>query len=79
MANSSPDYAGFFPFGWLRGVREDNWQIFWSKQTGDIFLKSTLGSTLVKVGEVSQWTEAKKKADFLIENSDSLPEEIFDH
>ena len=74
---SSADYAGFFPFGWLRGLREDNWQIFWNKQTGDIFLKSTLENTLVKVAQASEWIEAKKKADFLIENPDSLSEEIF--
>ena len=65
---SSADYSGFFPFGWLRGFRGDNWQIFWNKRTGDLFLKATTEDTLIKVGEASNWMEAKKKADFLMEN-----------
>ena len=69
---SSADYSGFFPFGWLRDFRGDNWQIFWNKETGDLFLKATLEDTLVKVGEAFDWMEAKKKADSLMENPDSV-------
>ena len=76
---SSADYSGFFPFGWLRGFKGDNWQIFWSKKTGDLFLKATLENILIKVGEASNWLEAKKKADFLMKNPDSVTMEIVDH
>ncbi len=76
---SSADYSGFFPFGWLRGFRGDNWQIFWDKKTGDLFLKATKEDTLVKIGEVSDWMEAKKKADFLMENPDSVTMQFTDH
>ncbi len=76
---SSADYSGFFPFGWLRGFRGDNWQILWDKKTGDLFLKATKEDTLVKVGEVSDWMEAKKKADFLMENPDSVTMQFTDH
>lgn len=75
----STDYSGFFPFGWLRGFRDDNWQIFWNKKTGDLFLKATIENTLIKVGEASDWMEAKKKADFLMENPDSVTVEFTDH
>lgn len=73
------DYSGFFPFGWLRGFRDDNWQIFWSKKTGDLFLKATTKNTLIKIGEASDWMKAKEKADFLMENPDSVVMQFTDH
>ena len=73
------DYSGFFPFGWLRDFQGDNWQIFWNKKTGDLFLKATRENTLVKVGEASDWMEAKKKADFLMENPDSVATQFADN
>lgn len=76
---SGADYSGFFPFGWLRDFKGDNWQIFWNKKTGDLFLKATLEDVLIKVGEASDWMEAKKKADFLMENPDSVTMEIADY
>jgi len=75
---SSTDYSGFFPFGWLRDLQGDNWQIFWSKKTGHLFLKATAKNTLVKIGEAPDWTEAKKKADFLMQNPDSVTIETGD-
>ncbi len=72
------DYSGFFPFGWLKNFRGDNWQIFWEKKSGDIFLKATAQSTLLKVTNAPDWVEAKKKADFLIENPDSVATGIKD-
>ncbi len=73
---SGADYSGFFPFGWLRNFRGDNWQIFWNKKTGHLFLKATAKNALVKIGETPDWTEAKKKADFLMQNPDSVAAEI---
>lgn len=75
----SVDYSGFFPFGWLRGFRGENWQIFWNKKTGDLFLKATVEDTLIKVGEAPDWIDAKKKADFMMENPDSVTMQIADH
>ncbi len=68
---SNADYSGFFPFGWLRNFRGDNWQILWNKKTGDLFLKATSKNVLIKVGDTHDWTEAKKKADSLMENPNS--------
>ncbi len=75
---SGTDYSGFFPFGWLREFRGNNWQIFWNKKTGHLFLKSTVENTLIKIGEASDWMEAKKKADLLIQNPDSVTIETAD-
>ena len=75
---SGSDYSGFFPFGWLRDFQGDNWQIFWSKKTGHLFLKATAKNTLVKIGEAPDWAEAKKKADFLMQNPDSVTIETVD-
>ena len=66
------DYSGFFPFGWVRGFRDDNWQIFWNKRTGDLFLKSTAGDDLLPVGNCADWMEAKKKADSVMKDPASV-------
>ena len=75
---SSTDYSGFFPFGWLRDFRKDNWQILWDKKTGHLFLKATVKDTLIKIGEAPDWVGAKKKADLLIQNPDSVTMETAD-
>jgi len=75
---SGTDYSGFFPFGWLRDFQGDNWQIFWNKKTGHLFLKATAKNTLVKIGEAPDWAEAKKKADFLMQNPGSVTIETAD-
>ncbi len=68
----SADYSGFFPFGWIRCQDGDNWQIYWSGKTGKLYLKATKTDALVKVAEAANWTEAKKKADSLITEPDSV-------
>ena len=68
------DYSGFFPFGWVRGVRGDNWQILWNRKTGDVFLKATSKNALVRVADAPDWVRAKEKADFIMENPDSVAE-----
>ena len=72
------DYSGFFPFGWVRGVRGDNWQILWNKKTGDVFLKATAKNALVRVAGASDWVSAKEKADSVMEDPDSVAETAFD-
>ncbi len=71
---SHEDYSGFFPFGWVRGVRGDNWQILWNRKTGDVFLKATAKNALVRVADAPDWVRAKEKADSIMENPDSVAE-----
>ena len=70
------DYSGFFPFGWVRGIRGDNWQILWNRKTGDIFLKATAKNSLVRVADAPDWVRAKEKADSIVENPDSVAETV---
>ena len=72
------DYSGFFPFGWIRKFRGDNWQILWNKKTGEIFLKATAKDALAKAGSASDWIRAKEKADSIMENPDSVAETVAD-
>lgn len=72
------DRSGFFPFGWLREFRGDNWQILWNKKTGKIFLKATAKDTLAKVADAPDWTRAKEKADSIMENPDLVAETVAD-
>ena len=71
---SHEDYSGFFPFGWVRGIRGDNWQILWNRKTRDVFLKATSKNALVRVADAPDWVRAKEKADFIMENPDSVAE-----
>lgn len=71
---SHEDYSGFFPFGWVRGIRGDNWQILWNRKTGDVFLKATAKNSLVRVADAPDWVRAKEKADLIMENPDSVAE-----
>ncbi len=71
---SHEDYSGFFPFGWVRGIRGDNWQILWNRKTGDVFLKATAKNSLVRVADAPDWVRAKEKADSIMENPDSVAE-----
>ena len=71
---SHEDYSGFFPFGWVRGIRGDNWQILWNRKTGDVFLKATAKNSLVRVANAPDWVRAKEKADSIMENPDSVAE-----
>lgn len=71
---SHEDYSGFFPFGWVRGIRGDNWQILWNRKTGDVFLKATAKNSLVRVADAPDWVCAKEKADSIMENPDSVAE-----
>lgn len=72
------DCSGFFPFGWLREFRGDNWQILWNKKTGDIFLKATAKDALARVASASDWTRAKEKADSMMEDPGSVAETVAD-
>lgn len=54
---------GTFPFGWIRGVGEDNWQILWDTQTKVLYAKGTLSRRVIDIGRSYSWQEAKALAD----------------
>jgi hypothetical protein len=52
-----------FPFGWLRGIEDDNWQILWDSQTRILYVKGALSKRVIDLGQPSTWQEAKSLAD----------------
>jgi len=56
---------GTFPFGWVRGIEKDNWQILWDSQTKSIYAKGAISKKLVDIGQPSSWEEAKTLADMV--------------
>jgi hypothetical protein len=59
---------GVFPFGWLRGIEGDNWQILWNSETKLVYGKGAISKRVVRVGESLSWEEAKAFADRIIQN-----------
>ena len=56
---------GTFPFGWIRDYCDDNWQILWCSETGEISLKGAKTKRLVDVANSPDWFNAKLMADDL--------------
>ena len=64
--------AGTFPFGWIRGFREDNWQIIWDPSSKAVLAKAAVSKEVVPLGECSTWQEAKVFADSAIDDINVL-------
>ena len=58
--------AVLFPFGWIRGVKDDNWQLLWNPVTRGFFAKGAISKRIVNLGESSSWIDAKAFADKII-------------
>jgi hypothetical protein len=52
-----------FPFGWVRGIEKDNWQILWDSETKIIYVKGASSKRVIHLGHSSSWEEAKTLAD----------------
>ncbi len=52
-----------FPFGWLRGMDDENWQLLWNPGTGIFFAKGAISKKVINLGESSNWVDAKALAD----------------
>lgn len=52
-----------FPFGWVKGMDDENWQLLWNPETGILFAKSALSKREVNLGESFNWVDAKALAD----------------
>ena len=58
--------AILFPFGWIRGVGNDNWQLLWNPATRAFFAKGAISKKVIDFGESSTWIDAKALADRLL-------------
>jgi len=52
-----------FPFGWIRGIDDENWQLLWNPATCIFFAKGAISKRVINLGESSNWVEAKALAD----------------
>lgn len=69
------DLVGSFPFGWVRNLKEDNWQIIWDSKSKALLLKASKSEKIVKYCKCETWQEAKSLADD-IRSDHSLVEDI---
>jgi hypothetical protein len=53
---------GTFPFGWVREVEEDNWQLLWSSETNILYAKGAVSKRIVNIERSQSWQEAKALA-----------------
>ena len=60
--------VGSFPFGWVRGVRGDNWQLIWDPKTKMLVAKGASSKETLELGESPDWEKAKLFADSVIED-----------
>ena len=66
------DLTGTFPFGWLRGVKNDNWQIIWDPKAQALFLKASKTKDYFKIMDCNSWDDAKILSDDFIANPDKV-------
>ena len=52
-----------FPFGWVRNIDSDNWQLLWNSIDKYFFLKSARSKKILKLASFETWMEAKVFAD----------------
>lgn len=53
---------GTFPFGWIRKLNEDNWQLLWNSETRILYAKGAITKKVVSIGHPSTWREAQALA-----------------
>lgn len=64
--------VGTFPFGWVRGFRDDNWQIIWDPKSNVITAKGASSKKVVELGKSAKWMDAKVYADNVIRDPGSF-------
>jgi hypothetical protein len=52
-----------FPFGWIRNIDSENWQLLWNSINKDFFVKATRTKKILILTKLDTWIEAKKFAD----------------
>jgi hypothetical protein len=64
--------VGTFPFGWVRGIKDDNWQIIWDPKTELITAHAAVSKKTVELGKSAKWMDAKVYADNVINDPGSF-------
>ena len=71
MGNKRMSTVGTFPFGWVRNVGSDNWQLIWDPKTNILIAKGASTKEVLELGRSSNWEDAKAFADKIISDPDS--------
>ena len=64
--------VGTFPFGWVRGFKDDNWQIIWDPKSELIIAQGATSKKIVELGKSSKWMDAKVYADNVMSDPESF-------
>ncbi len=57
-----------FPFGWVRNINSENWQLLWNPANKDFFAKGTASKKIIKLSESDSWIEAKEFASKVLDS-----------
>ena len=68
--------VGTFPFGWVRGVGNDNWQLIWDPKTNILVARGASSKETIELGESSNWQDAKEFADSVMSDPSSYFEAV---
>lgn len=52
-----------FPFGWIKNIDSDNWQLLWNSIEKDFFIKAARSKKMFTLARFDTWVEAKEFAD----------------
>ena len=66
------DLAGSFPFGWVRNIKDDNWQLIWDSKSKALLIKSANTQRVVEYCKCSSWMQAKSISDEIRVNPDLI-------
>ena len=53
---------GVFPYGWVRELGGDNWQLMWNSDTKAFYAKGAILEKIIDIGKADSWQEARALA-----------------
>jgi len=57
-----------FPFGWVKNIDSENWQLLWDSINKNFFAKGAVSKKIIKLSDTDDWFESKKFADKVLSN-----------
>lgn len=52
-----------FPFGWVRNIDSENWQLLWDSINHKFYAKGAQSKKIIQLADIKDWFESKKFAD----------------
>ena len=57
-----------FPFGWVKNIESENWQLLWDSINKKFYAKGAVSKKVIELSEIDDWFESKKFADKVLSN-----------